>query len=122
MPHTVPGAGHTPLLELLEYLESKPPRDSRRYTPGAAAKALGIGPEEEERLVDALAEAGLLELSELETENGPVHSFRLWANETLVPLLYFARWAATDGVMTITTAGREAPVLRGEKWKEKAQS
>lgn len=105
-------------LELLEYLESKPARDSRRYTPGAVAKALGISPEEAERAVETLAKANLLELSELETENGPIHSFRLWANNTLVPFLYLAR-CLLEGRPPITTAGRAAPILRGEKWKEK---
>ncbi len=104
-------------LELLEYLESKPARDNRRYTPGAVAKALGISKEEATRAVETLAEVDLLELSELETENGPIPSFRMWENNTLVPFLYLARCLA-QGRLPNTVAGRKAPVLRGEKWKE----
>ncbi len=106
-------------LELLEYLNSKPAGDYRHYTPGAIAKAFGIEVQEAENLIAALTELGMLKPATLETENGVCHSFRIWGYDAIVPLLYFARWLTTGGTPPITSAGRTAPVLRGEKWKEK---
>lgn len=106
-------------LELLEYLHSKPARDYRHYTFGAVAKALGVEVQEVEKVVAALTNLGMLKPGTLETEDGVCHSFRIWGNDAIVPFLYFARWMATGGVANATTAGRVAPVLRGEKWKER---
>ncbi|MBD5092970.1 MAG: helix-turn-helix domain-containing protein [Subdoligranulum sp.] len=105
-------------LELLEYLHSKPARDFRHYTPGAVAKALGIEVQETENLIAALTDLGLLKPATLETEDGVCHSFRTWGYDAIVPLLYFARWLTSGGTPPTTTAGRTAPVLRREKWKE----
>ena len=109
-------------LELLEYLQSKPARDNRHYTPGAIAKTLGVEVQEAENLIMALTGLGMLKPTTLETEDGVFHSFRVWGNDAIVPFLYFARWLTTGGIATISTAGRESPVLRGEKWKEKEEN
>lgn len=109
-------------LELLEYLHSKPARDFRHYTAGAVAKALGIGVQEIENLIAALTDLGMLKPETLETEDGVCHSFRTWGYDAIVPLLYFARWLTSGGVTPITTAGRTAPVLRGEKWQEREEN
>lgn len=109
-------------LELLEYLHSKPARDDRHYTPGAVAKALGIEVQEAENLIAALTDLGMLKPATLETEEGVYRSFRVWGYDAVVPLLYFARWLTSGGPPPITLAGRTAPVLRGEKWKEKEKN
>lgn len=109
-------------LELLEYLHSKPARDYRHYTPGAVAKALGIEVQEAEKLITALTDLGMMKPATLETEDGVCHSFRTWGYDAIVPLLYFARWLTTGGIPPITSAGRETPVLRGEKWKEREEN
>ena len=109
-------------LELLEYLHSKPARDSRHYTPGAIAKMLGIEVREAENLIKALTDLGMLKPATLETEDGVVHSFRIWGNDAIVPLLYLARWLTTGGNVSVSNIGRESPVLRGEKWKEREEN
>lgn len=105
-------------LELLEYLHSKPPLPPRRCTPGAAARPMGLDPEEAERLMDDLAGLGVLSRAELETENGLLHTYLLDGDEALVPFLYLARWLATDGGGFLNAPYRRTPVLRGVKWKE----
>lgn len=109
-------------LELLEYLHSKPARDYRHYTPGAVAKALSIEVQEAEKLIKALTDLGMMKPATLETEDGVCHSFRTWGYDAIVPLLYFARWLTEGGATPITSAGRETPVLRGEKWKEREEN
>ena len=109
-------------LELLEYLHSKPARDSRHYTPGAIAKTLGMETQEAEELIKALIDMGMLKPATLETEDGVIQSFSVWGYDAIVPLLYFARWLTTGGIATNSSAGRETPVLRGEKWKEREES
>ena len=109
-------------LELLEYLHSKPARDSRHYTPGAIAKTLGMEIQEAENLIRALTDIGMLKSATLETEYGFIQSFCVWGYDAIVPLLYFARWLTTGGIVTNSSAGREAPVLRGEKWKEREEN
>lgn len=105
-------------LELLEYLHSKPPFPLRRYTPGAAARPMGLDPEEAERLMDGLAGLGVLSRAELETEDGLLHTYLLDGDEALVPFLYLARWLTTDGSGFLNAPYRRTPMLRGEKWKE----
>lgn len=105
-------------LELLEYLHSKPPFPLRRYTPGAIARPMGLDPEEAERLMDDLAGLGVLSRAELETEDGPLHTYLLDGDEALVPFLYLARWMTTDGSGFLNAPYRRTPMLRGEKWKE----
>lgn len=105
-------------LELLEYLHSKPPFPLRRYTPGAIARPMGLDPEEAERLMDDLAGLGVLSRAELETEDGPLHTYLLDGDEALVPFLYLARWMTTDGSGFLNAPYRRAAMLRGEKWKE----
>ena len=109
-------------LELLEYLHSKPARDNRHYTPGAIAKTLRIEVQEAESLIKALTDLGMLKPTTLETEDGVFHSFRVWGNDAIVPLLYLARWLTTGGNVSVSNMGRESPVLRGEKWKEREEN
>ena len=99
-------------LELLEHLHTRPPFDRRRYTPGAIAKALGLDAGEVETLMDALAEVGTLSKTDLETEDGILHSYLLGEDEGLVPLLYFARWFITSGQAYLDAPYRRSPMLR----------
>ena len=105
-------------LELLEYLHSKPPA-TRRYTPGAIAKPMGLDAAEVKALMDDLTELNLLSRAELETEDGLINSYLLDCDEALVPFLYFARWLTTGGSGFLNAPYRKASMLRGEKWKEK---
>lgn len=109
-------------LELLEYLCSKPPFPSRRYTPGAIAKPMGLTTAEADSLMEALAEVNLLGRAELETEDGLIHAYLLGDESGLVPFLYFARWLTTGGSGFLNGTYRKSPVLRGGKWKEKGEN
>ena len=105
-------------LELLEYLQSKPPLAGRRYTAGAIAKPLRLPIEEAQSLLDELAELRLLSRAELETEDGVISAYLMSEEEGLVPFLYFARWLTTGGSGFMNAPYRTSPTLRGEKWKE----
>lgn len=102
-------------LELLEYLNQKPALTYRQYTPGAVAKAMGLEPPVVESLMAGLAELSLLRSTELEVEDGLIHSYRLSDEEALVPFLYFARWLLTNGGGFQNFPQRRTPILRGER-------
>lgn len=105
-------------MELLEYLDSKPARSTRRYTPDAIASAIGIETVEVEELTRALAEIGVLLETELEAKDGVCGCYFFRNIEALYPFLYFARWLMTFADFYINCDIRTAPILRGEKWKE----
>lgn len=106
-------------LELLEYLHSKPSRIGRNFMVGAVVRQTGFDAAEVEDLLKELAELNLLMVMELETEEGVVNSYCLYENESLVPFLCLAYWMAAGGGISNGNNGRSAPILRGEKWREK---
>ena len=106
-------------LELLEYLNSKPPYTARRYTPEAIAGALGLELAETEALLEALTKTRLLTQTELETKDGLIYCYVLNDQESLVPFLCLSRWLIAGDGGYINVTPRKRPVLRGEMWKEK---
>lgn len=105
-------------LELLEYLNSKPPFTGRRYMPEAIAGMLGLDLTETEALLDALSKMGLLLQTELETKDGLIHCYMLNDQESLVPFLCISRWFISGNGGYINVTPRKRPVLRGGERKE----
>ena len=106
-------------LEVLEYLNSKPPFIGRRHTPEAIAARLGMDLAEAVALLEDLVKIRLLSRDELETKDELINCYRLNDHAALVPLLCTALWLIASDWGNSNCTPRMSPVLRGEKWKEK---
>lgn len=107
-------------LEVLEYLNSKPPFTGRRHTPEAVAVRLGLDLAEADALLEALADMRLLYRAELEVKDGLINCYTLSDPATmLVPFLCISLWLIARDGGNINFTPRQTPILRGEKWKEK---
>ena len=106
-------------LELLEYLNSKPPFTGRYHTPESIAETLGLELPEADALLEALTEMRLLFRAELEAKGGLINCYKLHDHAALVPFLYTSLWLLAEDGGNSNVTPRKGPVLRGEKWKEK---
>lgn len=103
-------------LELLLYLYGE---KEHFYTAGTLAKRLHMDAQAVEEHLAALTGVHILNSYPLELENGIVNAYIICNNESLIPLLYFARILCQNDTYYINWCDRQSPLLRrGEEAKK----